>query len=216
MNDIFKMKKIFILLLQFIALYIVQAQKISINDIVGDYSYPSIAEGEKNVFFVHSGKAFYYNKPHVNTHISGRDGIPGHALIDITYNEKVGRYELSDSIIRVFRDTLSSDILYEFKIFDSLNLEVLFSSDTSVNKRAFFHRRSSYFEFEDQEYPFMTPCPWMISRYGNRKSEDEEYICEYRSERGKQPVWGYYYQVDGSKILPKSIYRSNTSMLVNE
>ena len=50
----------------------------------------------------------------------------------------------------------------------------------------------------------------------DRKNEDEEYQCTYYRVDGEKPNGGYYYQVDGSKILPKSIYRANAIIILED
>jgi len=194
------MKKIIILTLQCLILSCLHSQGITINDIVGRYSYPSIAEREVNIRFIHNGKAYYHL----------------HYQFNWVKDINIGRYELSDSVIMVFKDTLSSDILYEFQIIDSLNIKVLYSANETVIEGAFFHRQSGLFHYLDYENLFQDLCsrvqvpyPWVIVMNSKRKNEDEEYECDYYSKKERPAQYRSYTQ-DSSKILPKSIYFPNT------
>jgi len=199
------MRLIFILILQFITLHLIQAQLFTVNDVAGEYSYPSITEEAENVFLIHNGKAFYYPQSE-----GIWSSLVGSSLVNIVYDFQVGRYELSDSIIRVFKDSLSSKVLYEFKVLDSLNLVVLFSANETIKQGAYFHRQSSYFEFENKDYPFMTRYPWRISRKDKWLNAFEDYRCEYWSVKAERPDGGYFYKRDSTKTLPSSIYKPNT------
>ena len=207
-----KMRKLFVLLLQFMALHVVHSQNININDISGYHRYPSTADIKQNepyigIYYEYIDR-YYLGSESMssNLHLYGNGfyilfynirSLDKIAPFEIVMDWDTGRYIVDDKLLNLY---LADTLAYQFNLIDTLNIKIMYAIKNNFKLNCFFRRDHAFFKdqilgdkgiFRDG----CLSCRWAISK----RYMENFYDCYYYNSPGDE-------KTIKEIILPDSIY----------